>query len=74
MKEYEISIAVIGVAHVTVEAESEEDALRQAEDMAGPDDVDEWMAHRVLVEGNVYYGPINRARIDNSYDQDGADA
>ena len=61
MKDYEISVPVMGIAHVSVSAESEADALAQAVDIAGPDDVD---------EGNVFYGPLNRARVDNVYDEE----
>jgi hypothetical protein len=70
VKEYEISVPVLGVAHVTVMADSEESALSQAINEAGPDDVDEWYALKAVVEGNVFYGPLNNARVDGVYDPD----
>lgn len=73
MKEYEVSVPVLGVAHLTVNADSPEEALREAVDIAGPDDVDEWVAHDALVEGNFFHGRLNRAQIDNVYDPEADD-
>jgi hypothetical protein len=66
VKEYEISVPVI--AHVTVEAESEQEAIQKALDTAGPNDVDAWYNHRTVVVGNSFHGPLNRVRVDNVFD------
>lgn len=73
MKEYSVAVPVLGIAHVMVLANSPEEAIEEALGHAGPDDVDEWMAHERLVEGNVFYGQINKARIDDVYDPDAED-
>ena len=70
MKTYECSVPVLGIALVTVVAGDEEEALLLAVNNARPDDVDIWESHHVLVEGNFYYGAINRARVDNVYDEE----
>lgn len=67
-KTYEVSVPIMGVAHLTVEADSEAEAIEMALGEAGPQDVDEWTAYEVVAEGNFYHGMINRARIDNVYD------
>lgn len=73
MKEYSVAVPVLGTALVMVFANSPEEAIEEAMGLAGPDDVDEWMAHERLVEGNVFYGQINKARIDSVYDPEEED-
>lgn len=68
MKTYEVSVPLMGVAHLTVDAESEAEAIEMALGDACPDHVDEWQAYAVVSEGNFYHGVINRARVDNVYD------
>ena len=68
MKEYSVAVPILGTALVVVEADSEAEAIEQALGLASPDHVDEWMVHEQLVEGNVFYGQINKARIDDVYD------
>lgn len=68
MKEYECSVPVMGVAHVTVFAESPEAALKEAIEIASCEEVDEWQTYAVLVQGNVFYGRQNKAQIDNVYE------
>lgn len=74
MKEYSVAIPILGTAFVMVEANSPEEAIEQALGIAGPDNVDEWLAHEKLVEGNIFYGQINKARIDDVYDPEEDDA
>lgn len=70
MKEYSVAVPILGIALVVVEAESEAEAIELALGDAGPEYVDEWIAHEKLVEGNIFYGQINKARIDDVYDPD----
>ncbi len=70
MAEYSVAIPILGTALVVVEATSGAEAIEKALGIAGPNDVDEWMAHEKLVEGNIFYGQINKARIDDVYDPD----
>lgn len=68
MKEYSVAVPILGTALVVVGADSEAEAIEQALGLASPDHVDEWMTHERLVEGNVFYGQINKVRIDDVYD------
>jgi hypothetical protein len=73
VKEYSVAVPILGTALVMVEADSRGDAIEKALGIAGPDDVDEWMAYEYLVQGNIFYGQINKARIDDVYDPDAED-
>lgn len=73
MAEYSVAVPILGTALVVVEATSGAEAIEKALDIAGPDDVDEWLAYDKLVEGNIFYGQINKARIDDVYDPDEED-
>ena len=59
MKEYCVSVPIAGYAIVTVEAESEEQAIEQALHDVVLEDMEEWEALHHICEGNVFYGPMN---------------
>lgn len=65
MYEFTVTIPITGVAHVVVEAEDEEDAIRQGFEVVTLDDVDDWSSHRRIIEGNVFYGTQNEAEATN---------
>lgn len=57
MKTYEVTIPIAGHAFLTVEAESEEEAISMAIDEATIDNVEEWTTLRQFHSGNVCYCP-----------------
>lgn len=57
MKEYTITLPIAGHAVVTVEAESEEEAIKEAFNTVTIDDIQEWEALRQFNRGNVCYCP-----------------
>ena len=64
IKTYEVTIPIVGMAFVTVDAASEEDAIHEALAVAGPEDVSEWEALRHVVRGNVCYVSPSSARAE----------
>lgn len=57
MKKWSVAVPISGVIHVEVEAEAEEEAMEAAfnsEDLT-LDNIEEWEAHRKIVQGNVCY-------------------
>jgi hypothetical protein len=64
MKTWSVTLPVTGVVYVDVEgAETADEAIEMAINGHGviPDTPDEWDVHRQVVQGNVFYGAINRA-------------
>lgn len=55
MKEFEVTIPIVGMAYLTIQAETEADAIAEAMKIASPEDVNEWQAHEHIVRGNVCY-------------------
>lgn len=55
MKTYGISLPITGVAHLEVEAESEEEAIEKAFKLVTINDIDEWEALEHVSRGNVCY-------------------
>lgn len=65
MKRYSVQIPIVAVCYVDVEAESKEEALEKAfnsEDLS-LENVEEWEAYRMIVEGNCLHTSYNRAEI-----------
>lgn len=60
-KEYEVELPVVGVAYVTVIADSEEEAISKALDECASEHLETWNAMRRIVAGNVFYGDRNEA-------------
>lgn len=65
MKEYCVTVPIMGAAFVTVQAETEEDAIQQALGVAGPDDVDAWEPLEYVVQGNVCYANPSKAYVES---------
>ena len=61
MKTYEVTLPIAGVAFLTVEAESEEQAIGIAMNECSQENIEEWSAYRNIVSGNVLYAPYNEA-------------
>lgn len=60
MKTFEVTLPITGYCYMTVEANSEEEAIDIA--LADPiDEVESWQVHKEIVSGNVFYGEINEA-------------
>ena len=69
MKSYEISVPIVGVCYVTVEAETKEEALDLALDEACA--VDEWEALRHVTRGNVWCSQYpSEATVDSATDME----
>ena len=61
MAQYEVTLPITGIMFLTVEAESEEDAISKAQDEAVLSCLEEWESHEHIVQGNVFYGVKNEA-------------
>ncbi len=61
MKTYEVTLPIVGIAFLTVEAESEEDAISKAIDEVSMEHIEEWDALRRITSGNVLYASRNEA-------------
>lgn len=62
-KRYFVSVPILAIAKVEVEADNEEDAIAYALDRATLENVDEWEAHKKLVQGNCFYGDLSEAEV-----------
>lgn len=61
LEEYQVTLPIVGKLFITVEAESEEDAIRKAfEEKLETDMIEEWEPLKKIVEGNIFYGDINQ--------------
>lgn len=57
MKTYTVTVPIAGHAIITVEAESEEDAIHEALNTVTVDDLESWEAVEQFNQGNVCYCP-----------------
>lgn len=64
MKEYLVSIPITGVAVITVQAESEEEAIAIGLDNVSINHVEDWSPVEKIVGGNVFYGVQNEASAE----------
>lgn len=63
-KKYIASIPITGIAVVEVKASSEEEAIEEAmEADLSVDDIVEWDAHELIIEGNIFHGLQNEIRV-----------
>jgi hypothetical protein len=63
MKRWTVTVPITGVVHVTVEADSANDAINRVMvegEGDWPNDPEEWESHTVIAEGNVLYASVNR--------------
>lgn len=70
MKRYTVQVPIVAVCYVDVEAESENEAIDNAlnsEDLS-LENVEEWDAYRIIVEGNCLHTSYNRAEIVSEED------
>lgn len=57
MAEYEVTLPISGYVYLTVEAESEDQAIRKAlSEEVRPSEIEEWSTLEAVVTGNVWYG------------------
>lgn len=72
-RRYTIAVPITGTVQITVEAESEEEALENLwrADMDGVEP-SEWEMHRCIVQGNVFHGMQNEAEVIDVEDIGGA--
>ena len=61
MAAYTVTVPIVGVASIDVEANSEDEAIREAIDAVSFDNIDTWEAVRKIVSGNVFHGSRNEA-------------
>lgn len=61
MKEYLVTIPITGVALITVQAETAEEAIDLGLDNVTLDHVEDWNPVKKIVGGNVFYGIQNEA-------------
>ncbi len=57
MKTWEVTVPIAGHAYITIEADSEEEAISKALDEVNLDNVESWESVRQFNEGNVCYCP-----------------
>lgn len=74
MKTYSVALPITGVLVLDVEASSEEEAIDKAMDEATLDHLEEWEAHKKIVQGNVFYGNQNEAEAMLVDEDDEAEA
>jgi hypothetical protein len=62
-QEYKVCVPITGIIWVTVEAESEADAINAAfeSEELKLDSVEEWEAHKAICAGNVLHASHNEA-------------
>lgn len=64
MKNYLVQVPITGIAVVSVEADTEAEAIALAIDNATLDHVQEWQAVQKIVGGNFFYGMLNEADVE----------
>lgn len=64
MKEYLVTIPITGVAVLTVQAESEQEAIALGIDNVTLDNIEDWRPCEKIVGGNVFYGIQNEAEAE----------
>ena len=57
MKTWEVTVPIAGHAYITVEAESEEEAIEKAIDEVTLDEIDHWEALERFNQGNICFCP-----------------
>lgn len=70
MNIYNITLPLTGIIYKTVEADSEEEAIRLAMEESTLDDIEEWDTHRKIVSGNIFYGVLNEMEIEKEDDEE----
>lgn len=66
--EYNVCIPITGVVWVTVEADSEDEAIELAMDSPDltVDNIEEWETHKRICDGNVLYAQVNEAYAEEA--------
>lgn len=64
MKEYLVTIPITGVAVITVQADTEEEAIAIGIDNVTLDNIEGWKPVEKIVGGNVFYGIQNEAEAE----------
>ncbi len=57
MKSYSVTIPIAGHAYITLEADSEEEAIEKAMESVSINDIAEWEPMKQFNQGNVCYCP-----------------
>lgn len=74
MPKFGVTLPITGQIYLEVEAENDKAAIDAALSQGGTfDDVLEWETLRVVCEGNVYHGMLNRAyakKIESDEDEE----
>jgi len=64
LKEFCVSVPIAGYAVVVVDAESEDEAKKKALESVTLEDMESWEALEQIVEGNCFYGPMNKIEVE----------
>lgn len=72
LKNFNVAVPFTGVIYVSVAAENEEAAIKKCFDGSDEDvneqidlkNVEEWSAHQIIAEGNVFHGVCNEANAE----------
>jgi len=71
MKTYTIKVPITAIAIVEVTGDfTEEEAIAESIDIATLDDVEESEAHSIVVEGNFFYGKLNKACVEDIFEEE----
>jgi hypothetical protein len=70
MKEWNVTVPIVGYAIVLVEAIDEGTAISEALRNVSFNDVESWEGVKVLAEGNVLHAPRNRAEAEEAFGND----
>lgn len=65
MREFQVTVPIAGVAYITVEAETEEEAIDEALGTVGREHIEDWQALRHITQGNVCYAPVWHASAED---------
>jgi len=67
MKTYQVTLPITGIICTEVEADSPKDAIERAMEMdLKTEDITEWDAVKVIVEGNCFRGHTNKASAEEA--------
>ena len=71
-KYYDVSLPITGVIIVTVEADSEDEAVQKAfeSDQLVLDNIESWSPHEKIVEGNIFHGERNDVDVDLAHGEE----
>lgn len=71
-KNYDVCLPISGTIIVTVDADSEEEAIQNALDSDDLiiDNIESWTAHEHIVQGNIFYGERNDAEADLAFGEE----